>query len=114
MRVCSSDKMIPISRVSVASSLKMLLNTFMYFFRHFFGAFHHKICVFVIFISFSDKVSHFHNRILTNQKLELMVSNCQQNCMIRVASRVAERLKTYDLRKLGNIRKNSKPHRMIA
>ena len=31
-----------------------------------------------------------------------------------VASRVAERLKTKDLRKLGNIRKVSKLHRMIA
>ena len=28
--------------------------------------------------------------------------------------RVAERLKTYDLRKIGNIRKLSKLHRMIA
>ena len=32
----------------------------------------------------------------------------------RVALRVAEQIKTYDLRKLGNIRKVSKPHRMIA
>ena len=33
---------------------------------------------------------------------------------IRVASPVAERLKTQYLRKLGNIRKVSKPYRMIA
>ena len=33
---------------------------------------------------------------------------------IRIASRVAERRKTQDLRKLRNIRKLSKPHRMIA
>ena len=33
---------------------------------------------------------------------------------IGVVSPVAERLKTYDLRKLGNIGKVSKPHRMIA
>ena len=33
---------------------------------------------------------------------------------IRAASRVAERLKTEDLRKLGNITKVSKAHRMIA
>ena len=33
---------------------------------------------------------------------------------IRVASRVAEQLKTYDLRKLGNIRKVSKFQRIIA
>ena len=32
----------------------------------------------------------------------------------RVASRVAKRLKIQDLRKLGNIRKVSKPHRMIT
>ena len=32
---------------------------------------------------------------------------------IRVASRVAEPLKTYDLRKLANIRELSKLHRMI-
>ena len=32
---------------------------------------------------------------------------------IQVASRVAKRLKTYDLRKLGNIRKVSKLHRII-
>ena len=33
---------------------------------------------------------------------------------MRVASRAAERLKTQDLRKLGNIRKMSKIHRIIA
>ena len=33
---------------------------------------------------------------------------------VPVASQVAERLKTYDLRKLGNIRKVSKVHRMLA
>ena len=37
-------------------------------FLAFFVFFHHKICVFVIFIS-------------TNQKRELVVSNCQRNCM---------------------------------
>ena len=42
----------------------------------------HRICVFIIFISFSDKVSNFRNRILTNQKRELVVSNCQWNCML--------------------------------
>ena len=33
---------------------------------------------------------------------------------IRVATRVVKRLNTYDLRKLRNIRKLSKLHRMIA
>ena len=47
----------------------------------FFVVFHHKICVFIVFISFFDKVSNFLNRILTNQKCELVASNCQRNCM---------------------------------
>ena len=33
---------------------------------------------------------------------------------LRVASKVAEGLKAYDFRKLGNIRKVPKLHRMIA
>ena len=33
---------------------------------------------------------------------------------MQVASQVAQQLKTYDLRKLGNIRKVSKLHGMIA
>ena len=37
-----------------------------------------------------------------------------QTWYIRVASQVAKRLKTLDLRKLGNIRKVSKLDRMIA
>ena len=46
-----------------------------------------KKIVFIIFISFFylfffflDKVSNFHNRILTNQKPELVVRHCQCNC----------------------------------
>ena len=38
-----------------------------------------------LFLSFSffffDEVSNFRNRILTNQKRELVVSNCQLNCI---------------------------------
>ena len=61
----------------------MLLNSFMYFLAFFVVAvFHHKICVFIIFNSFSDKVSNFRNRILTNRKRELVVCNCRWNCMI--------------------------------
>ena len=37
-----------------------------------------------------------------------------QTCYIRVASRIAERFKTEDHRKLGNIRKVSKLHRKIG
>ena len=45
---------------------------------------------------------------------EMMGDYYLQTWYIRAASRVAERLKSYDLRKLGNIRKVSKLHRMIA
>ena len=44
--------------------------------------FHHKICFFIICISFSDEVSNFRNRILTNQKQELVFQNRQWNCML--------------------------------
>ena len=37
-----------------------------------------KICVFVIFISFSDEVSNFRNTILTNLKPELMINVLNQ------------------------------------
>ena len=92
-RVCSADKIIPIYflRISNVWSIlhhwsagkvhkKMLLNAFFFFFFFFFF-FHHKIFVFIIFISFLDEVSNFRNRILTSQKHELVVSNCQWNCM---------------------------------
>ena len=35
----------------------------------------------IFFISFFEKVSNFFNIILTNQKLELVIRNCQGNCM---------------------------------
>ena len=37
-----------------------------YTFVAFFVVFHQKICVFIIFISFSDEVSNFRNKILTS------------------------------------------------
>ena len=37
--------------------------------------------VFIILISFFDEVSNVRNRILTNQIRELVVSNCQRNCI---------------------------------
>ena len=43
--------------------------------------FRHKICVFIIFISYFDELWNFRNRMLTNQKHELVVSQCQRNCM---------------------------------
>ena len=53
------------------------------FLLHFFVAFVvflHKICVSIML--FSDEVSNFGNRILTNKKHELVVSNFQWNCML--------------------------------
>ena len=35
---------------------------------------------------FPDKVSNFRSRILTNQKGELVVSNCQWNCIYEIQS----------------------------
>ena len=46
----------------------MLLYTFLAFF----AVFYHKMCVFIIFVSFFDEVSNFLNMILTNQKRELV------------------------------------------
>ena len=97
LRVCSSDKMTPIYFLHLSKvwsmlhhgsvwlvHKKMLLNTFMYFFGIFFVVSHQKNCVFIIFISFSDKVSNFYNGILSNQKRELVVSNYHQNCMVDI------------------------------
>ena len=63
LRVCSSDKMIPIKFLSEVFEgyfimghwgkfIKMLINALIYFFRTLFFVFHHKICVFIIFIFF--------------------------------------------------------------
>ena len=49
-------------------SLHILFDIFMLFFF--------KKNVFIIFISFFDEVSNFCNRILTNQKPELVMENC--------------------------------------
>ena len=62
-------------------SYLILLCTFLAFFCCFSSQ---NLCFFFIFISFSDKVSNFRNRVLTNQKRELVISNCQRNCMFRL------------------------------
>ena len=83
MRVCSSEKMIPLQNELFqyfSVSLKFgacyitgqwgefrIKNAFWHF-----VLFHHKICVFIIFISFLDEVY----KIPTNQKQELVVQNC--------------------------------------
>ena len=59
----------------------MFLFTFLAFFFCFVFVFHHEFCGFIIFISFLEEVSNFCNRILINQKHELVVCNCQWNCM---------------------------------
>ena len=92
--VCSSDKMIPMyflnlseirsiitSVVTGVTSEKVLHNAFLYFLVIFFVVLHYKSFFVIIFISFLDVVSNFCNRILTNQKQELVVSNWWWNCM---------------------------------
>ena len=57
-------------------------NAILYFYTFlFFVILHQKISVFIIFISFSDEVLNFCNRILTNQKLEQVIRNCQWSCV---------------------------------
>ena len=64
-------------RVKNASlSLNVLFWHFLIFFI--------KKLVFIIFISLSDKESNFCNRILTNQKPDLAIRNCQWNCMLLI------------------------------
>ena len=92
---CSSDKTIPsIFSVSVKFGLYYIMGQWSEFIKRcylmvsytflafFFFVFHHKICVFISFISFFDEVINFRNRTLTNQKHELVVSNCWGNCML--------------------------------
>ena len=71
---------------------------------------------------FDLNYSHFHNNVRLFDVLpnflfttsETMGYYYLQAWHIRVASRVAEQLKTQNLRKLGNIRKVSKLHPVIA
>ena len=63
--------------------IKIVTKSFYKFFGIFL-VFHDKVYVFIISISFFfffDEVSNFRNRKLINQKRELVVSNCQRNCM---------------------------------
>ena len=98
IRLCLSDKMIPIYfSVSVKFGpyyitgqwgefiKKMLLNAFIYFFGFFFFFFLLFFIIKFVFLSFSflffDEVSNFRNRILANQKHESAATHCQRNCM---------------------------------
>ena len=54
----------------------MLLNVFICLYRHSFVVFHHKVCVFIILISFHFLIKYINEHIssiLTNQKRELVV-----------------------------------------
>ena len=110
-RVCSSDKMMPIYflHLSYVWSIfyhglvgrvhKKYYLMLLYTFSAFFVVFHHKICVLIIFIYFFDEVSNFRNRMLNNQKREMVVSNSMQSPVSgvqrpRLASRVQEFLYT--------------------
>ena len=50
----------------------------------FFCCFSSKKCVFIIFISFFDKLSNFCNRILANQKPKSLKKNCLWSCMLMI------------------------------
>ena len=62
----------------------------------------------------SVSCNHFHNILRLFDVLTKFVKRCAIITYIRVASRVAERLKIWDLRKLGNIRKVSKLQKLIV
>ena len=94
--VCSSDKNTPIYflRLSKVWSIshhgsvgrghkKCNLILFLFFIIKFvFLSFSFLSFFFLFFLFFFlDEVSNFRNRILTNQKRELVVSNCQLNCI---------------------------------
>lgn len=48
----------------------------------FFCCFLLKKCIFINFFSFFAGVSNFHNRILPNQKPELVIRDCQRNYIL--------------------------------
>ena len=75
-RLCSTDK--------------ETRNAIIYFHVHFLDSFlfvclffvcHHKICIFITSISYIDEVSNLRDRMLTNQKHELMKRSCPWKCM---------------------------------
>ena len=91
--VCSSDKKTPIYflRLSKVWSIshhgsvgrghkKCYLMLFLFFITKFVFLSFSFLSFFLSFFFF-DEVSNFRNRILTNQKRELVVSNCQLNCI---------------------------------
>ena len=59
--------------------IKTVICVFIYFFAGFFSSWN--LCFYYINFFFLDEVSNFRDRILTNQKQEFLVQNCQWNCM---------------------------------
>ena len=95
--VRSSNKMIPIYFLRLSKvwrilhhrsvgwvHKKMLLNACTFW--HFLLFFIIKIVFLSFLFVFFEEVSNFRNRILTNQKRELMVFDCQWNCMVLSAT----------------------------
>ena len=66
----------------IKNDIMQLLYVFFTLSFDIFIVFHHKICVVIIFVSFFDEVLNSRNRILTNQKQELVIRNCQWNYML--------------------------------
>ena len=62
-------------------SMGRVQNFFTHTFQALFCCFSSKNLCFIIFISLFYEASNFCNRILTNQKLEQVIRNCQWNCM---------------------------------
>ena len=81
-----------------------------------------KMKITIEFYIFKLIYNHFHNNlrlfdVLPNFPITTSETMCDyylETWYIRVAARIVELLNTQDLRKLGNIRKVSTPHRMIA
>ena len=90
-RVCSTDNfqsvifspsLVSLGHVTSRASggefgIRNVTLSFHITFWHLFVVFHHKIRIFIIFVSFFDEVSNSCYRILTSQKLELMIRNFQ-------------------------------------
>ena len=90
VRMCSSDKMIPIYFIRLCKVWSIYYITGQwgeftkkcYFMLSYtFICFSSSNLCFYHFISFSNEISNFCNKILTNQKHELVASNCKPKCM---------------------------------
>ena len=67
--------------ITIKNSTLILI--YIYFFDINFCCFSSKSLCFYHSYFFFDEISNFRNRILTNQKLEQVIRNCQRNCMKR-------------------------------